>query len=86
MKVETDIITSMAVSLIPVIMDVKTFKTNVIVSICNIIMCLMSQTDDFQLDTDIIRDSSSILTLSETAPRYWHYHSVRSMETCINYW
>jgi hypothetical protein len=24
----------------------------------------MSQTDDFQLDTDIIRDSSSILTLS----------------------
>ena len=64
MKVETDIITSMAVSLIPVIMDVKTFKTNVIVSICNIIMCLMSQTDDFQLDTDIIRDSSSILTLS----------------------
>ena len=64
MKVETDIITSMAVSLIPVIMDVKTFKTNVIVSICNIIMCLMSQTDDFQLDIDIIRDSSSILTLS----------------------
>ena len=64
MKVETDIITSMAVSLIPVTMDVKTFKTNVIVSICNIIMCLMSQTDDFQLDIDIIRDSSSILTLS----------------------
>jgi len=73
MKVETDIITSMAVSLIPVIVDVKTFKTNVIVSICNIIMCLMSQTDDFQrqlLDTDIIRDSSLILTLSETAPQY----------------
>ena len=63
MKVETDIITNMAVSLMPVIMDIKTFKTNVIVSICNIIMCLMSH-------RLMIRDSSSILTLSETAPRY----------------
>ena len=47
LKVETDIITSVSESLIRqhvilMIMSDKTFKTEVIVFICDVIMCLMS--------------------------------------------
>jgi len=60
MNVETDIVTSMAVSPILVIMYAKTFKTDIIVSICNIIMFLMSH----WLIISSIGDSYSILELS----------------------
>ena len=50
LKVKTDIITRIAVSLIGeavilviMLLYVKTFKTEVIVFICNVIMCLNNQ-------------------------------------------
>ena len=63
MKVETDIITSIAASLmewtvILMIMDVETFKTNVIIFTGNVIMCLI---DNFQYQSESV-DIDNITT------------------------
>jgi Na+/melibiose symporter-like transporter len=64
MKVETDIIASLT-------MYVETFKTNVIVFICNIIMCLTSHGWYF--------------SVSEGVRWCWQYAFVISKEKCSNY-
>jgi hypothetical protein len=77
LKVETDIITSFTESLIgwAMMMYIETFKTDVIVFIGNIIMCLMSQWPI----------NLSIMVSSWSVHGCWHCHSVRSKEKCKNY-
>ena len=88
LKVETDIITSMTVSMIGramilMIVYVETSKTHIIVFICNIIMCLTSH----WLIVFSIRVSLLILTISLSEIKgNVSKHLVRSKEMCPNTW
>jgi hypothetical protein len=73
LKVETDIITSISESLIRqdvilMIMSDKTFKTEVIVFICDAIMCLMS---DWLMEYMNIDTTSQIIQLIKITSRYY---------------
>jgi hypothetical protein len=75
-------------AVILVIMYVVTFKNDIFVFISNI-MCLTSHFFQYQtewVDTDNIRLSELILTISDWVSWYWEYHSVRSRIKCLNYW